>query len=225
MLVGDEALTIKKDGDIRTGVWAEDGILAGINQEDIDAQTGTGPDAKKYAIFMIDDDELSPTKGKAITTPDIATFGIMNESVSKPKVILRKASTADEPLSGARFKIFRYDLSEYTQDRKYGKDYYESEASGIYGIGRFPEGTYYLLETKVPDGASADNLGKVFVLTIKNGGVKENEIGRPVTLDSMIAQMEDGEAKAITFTKKVNDEEVADIDAFKDWIKANRSPG
>ena len=82
---------------------------------------------------MIDEDELSPTKGKAVATPDIATFGIMNESVSKPKVILRKVSTADEPLHGAHFKIFRYDLSEYTQDREYGKDYYESTVSGVYG--------------------------------------------------------------------------------------------
>ena len=229
VLVGDEALTIKKDGDIRTGVWAEDGILAGINQEDIDAQTGTGPDAKKYAIFMIDDDELSPTKGKAITTPDIATFGVMNESVSKPKVILRKVSTADEPLHGAHFKIFRYDLSEYTQDREYGKDYYESTVSGVYGIGRFPEGTYYLLETKVPDGASAGNLGKVFVLTVKNGSVKEKKIGRPVTVDSMIARMEGGVAVAITFTKEIEADgvknKVVDIDGFKAWIKENRSPG
>ncbi|MBP5291616.1 MAG: hypothetical protein J6Y90_03240, partial [Lachnospiraceae bacterium] len=227
VLVGDEALTITKEGDRRTGVWAEDGILAGITQEDLDAQTGTGPDAKKYAIFLIDDTPGS-NKGKAVTTPDIATYGVMNETVAKHEVILRKVSWADVPLVGARFRIFRYDLTEYTEGQEPGKNYYESTASGVYFVGKFPEGKYYLIETKVPDGVPDVNLGKVFLLTISSGGVKEKELGRDyITKTVIMKEGSDTVPKTFTMDKVEGGvtTKVADIEAFKAWAKVNAKPG
>lgn len=118
------------------------------------------------------------TKG-ASTTDTVNIYTIMNVNPIKRKVILRKvAKDTYTPLAGARFRIFRADLSEITDGQPTTgegasvtkKGYYESLASGVYFIGQLPEGKYYLVETGVPAGAETDdNLGKVFTLEIKDG--------------------------------------------------------
>ena len=168
VLLGEAALTIPDD---KTGSpWAD--VLSRISETDIRKQTGTGENAKNYALFKID-----PETGRAVAEPDIAAFGIMNVSTAERKVILRK-TVEDKytPLDGAKFRIFRADLSEIT-DTDFGYDSakkcFISLASGVYFIGKLPEGKYYLVETAAPSGAAANNAGKVFTLEVKDGMVKE----------------------------------------------------
>lgn len=136
----------------------------GLTEDDIEAQTSDG--AVKYAIFFYD-----KSTGKAVTTPDIATFGILNVAQAERKVLLRKtgkkADNSYEILQGAHFLIFRPDLTEVTEGQEAGKNYYESLASGIWFIGSLPYGKYYLVETAAPAGYSA---GKVYVLQVREDG-------------------------------------------------------
>ena len=62
---------------------------------------------------------------------------------------------------------------------------YNSLASGVYFIDQLPEGRYYLVETKIPDsGAAGSNLGKVFVLEVKDGMVREVETDQTITISA-----------------------------------------
>ena len=64
---------------------------------------------------------------------------------------------------------------------------YNSLASGVYFIDQLPEGRYYLVETKIPDsGAAGSNLGKVFVLEVKDGMVREVETDQTISADETI---------------------------------------
>lgn len=160
-------------------------ILQDIDETDVKAQTGTGDEAKGYAIFLIDG-----ATGKAVAStdtaeaPNIATFGIMNKSVREHKVILAKVGEELAALEGAMFRVFRADMTEVV-----GPDYdntdhcYKSLASGVYLIDTLPEGKYYVVEVGAPtkeDGESTtdynQNVGKVFELTINSGGVTQKLI-------------------------------------------------
>ena len=207
VLVGDSALTIPTD---KTGtVWADDGVLANITEADITAQTGNGTDAKKYAIFQIDGDSTSTTYGKAITTPDIATFGIMNTAGSR-KVILRKVDgTSYTSLESAWFRIFTFDMQEIKNSdwkTESGKSGYKSLASGVYFIDTLPVGKYYLVETVAPTKAGgtdttaySTNVGKVFSLEVTTG-----DIGNP-TVATTLSSLTDVPASLKTWATSGTD--------------------
>ncbi len=96
------------------------------------------------------------------TAPDIAYFGVMNESAYTRRVMLKKVDENNVALEGARFRIFRADGSEVKDGMESGKTDYESGRSGVYFIGELPYGTYYLVEVQAPTGYTK----KDFVLTV-----------------------------------------------------------
>ncbi len=111
----------------------------------------------------------------------------MNESAIEHKVILRKVTTDHTALSGGQFRIFRSDLTEYTNGRPTyttsenevkSKGYYEAGTSGVWFIGNLPIGTYYLFEQAVPTDANDSNAGKVFVLNVTADGIEKKELGK-----------------------------------------------
>jgi len=173
VLVGDAALQ---------GAGVD--VLVNITQEQIIAQTGTGDDKKDAAIFLID-----PTTGKAVTTPDIAKYGIMNTSTAERKVILRKVSNTYASLEGAVFEILRYDhtLVSSTDISGATTTSFTSGASGVYFIDMLPFGTYYLHEKTIPSGyqeVTAGNDGNWFILTVNENGVgyeKATDTGTAIT--------------------------------------------
>jgi uncharacterized surface anchored protein len=174
VLVGSGSLT--RPAEASGTIWAADGVLSGITQDMIDAQTAQYTadmtdyhltEAAQYAIFRIND------SGKASPAPDIAAFGILNQPKAKRKVILKKASQNYQPLTGAQFRMFRADLSEVTEGQGAG-GCYESGTAGTYFSGRLPYGLYYILETQAPSGYGG-NAGKVFVLRVDAGGKSLSE--------------------------------------------------
>ena len=164
----------------------------------------------------------------------------MNVLPYKRKVALRKADvtktsesiTGVTSLSGARFRIFRADMTEVTdgQPMNDGKPvgYYESGKSGVYFMGKLPFGTYYLVETVAPTGYTG-NLGKVFTLTV----------GKDTTAEggSEGGGSEGGSAKAagtkVDFLVKLNvdttgmnakEKENAIVEAFRVYRKTGENP-
>lgn len=86
-----------------------------------------------------------------------------------------KADHRYEALPAARFRIFRADITEFTDGQEQGKNYYESLSNGVYFIGKLPYGKYYLVETQAPTDYSTNNTGKVFILTVNAEGVADPE--------------------------------------------------
>ena len=188
VLVGDKALA-KEDLDTTAA-----GYLTDINTTEIEGQTvlyktayqDTESDYDKYAVFLIDG-----TTSKAVTTPDIAKYGIMNSSTAKREVILSKVSKESRsytPLDGAEFEILRYDhtLVSGTDINGVTTTSFISGASGVYFIDMLPYGTYYLHEKIIPSGyqeETAGNNGNWFILTVSKNGVgyeRKNDMGDPV---------------------------------------------
>ncbi|MBQ9064513.1 MAG: hypothetical protein IJ123_03605 [Blautia sp.] len=151
------------------------------------------PDDKYVEAYKVQTEPAVGATGTAPAVPAKYQYHIMNISEKQRKVILRKtAMDTYTSLPGARFRIFRSDMSEITEGQPAagagagaagagagaaGKGYYESGDSGVYFIGQLPEGRYYLLETAVPSGAAGSNAGKVFILTIDAGGASQKETG------------------------------------------------
>ncbi|MBP5291768.1 MAG: hypothetical protein J6Y90_04040, partial [Lachnospiraceae bacterium] len=186
LLVGQTALDGYKatDRDTRTDEWRTGGVLAYIGEAQIKSQIGT-TNPKMFAIFEIDSDPNSSTYGKAMPASDIARFGIVNESVNKPRIILRKLSPIYSVLSGAHFRIFKLNLEEVTYAWPVGKSHYESTLhSGVFFAGRLPMGKYYIVETRKPDEAKDENTGKVFEMTIDANGVTKKRIGEDLLTGS-----------------------------------------
>ena len=173
VLVGDKALA-KDDLDATAA-----GYLTNISTETITGQTvlyktayqDTESDYDKYAVFLIDS-----TTSRAVTTPDIAKYGIMNTSTAERKAILRKVSNTFTPLDGAVFEILRYDhtLVSSTDINGATTTSFTSGNSGVYFIDKLPFGTYYLHETTIPSGyqkVTAGDDGNWFILTVNENGV------------------------------------------------------
>ena len=153
----------------------------GLTQADVQAQTGTGTDARRFAVFLLDDTG-KVVKEEGSIAPDIAAYGIMNESIFGQEVILRKIVNGTyAPLEDAAFQILRSDRTKVKGSDIYGtKDVTafssgsstdENRNSGVFYIGDLSYGTYYVHETTVPNGysklATDDNW---FVLTVDEDG-------------------------------------------------------
>ena len=157
----------------------------------------------------------------------IKQYQIMNTVSAQRKVALRKAEvskgddssiTSVTSLSGARFRIFRADLTEVTEGQPVdgaGKPlgYYESKASGVYFMGRLPYGTYYLVETKAPFGYSG-NAGKVFRLTVGKDTTEGGTTAAGVTVDN---------EHEVVKLKKTSSEEVI-VEAFRHFMTTGENP-
>lgn len=134
-----------EDADTRMNEWAAGKPLSDITRETLNAQIrleGEEED-RQFAIFLYD-----AATDKALTSPDIARYGVMNYA-DRHKVVLKKVERGSDdtqpPLSGATFDILRFDRMVVAGDVTSG-------ANGLIWIGRLPEGTYYLHEKTVPAG-------------------------------------------------------------------------
>ena len=128
-------------------------------------QTGEGAEARNYAIFKID-----PDTGRAVATPDIATYGILNVSAARRKVILRKVEeNTYKPLENAVFEILRYDRTQVSGTDVNGNTVtsFTSLSNGAYFIDMLPYGTYYLHETQDTSEQVTDIW---FILTVNENG-------------------------------------------------------
>ena len=163
-----------------TGLWATNEVLGGITTENVTAQRGTvtvtdGKYERDYAIFRIDS-----ATGKAVTTPDIAKYGIVNLPVADRKVMLRKVEKKSDntwiPLQGAQFRLLDYDLTPHDFGKKADgtdaeSDYMRaSDSEGVFFIGRLPLGVYYLEETEAPESYQEPNDGTYYKLTVSATG-------------------------------------------------------
>jgi len=145
------------------------GVLKDITKEVLEARLGTGEDKKDAAIFLMDKDTDSGNSDIAVVIPDISKYGILNISSEQRKAILKKTDSENTPLTGAKFDILRYDRSVVDSGTVSGE-------SGAFWIGKLPFGTYYLHETKVPDGyASLETRDNWFRVTVNDKGVVVSE--------------------------------------------------
>ncbi|MBR5741933.1 MAG: hypothetical protein IKX91_05185, partial [Firmicutes bacterium] len=157
VLVGSGNLTVPGT---RVNEWA--GVLQNVTDGWISAQTAgysleyaTG----NYAIFRIDDSD------RAAQLPDIASYGVMNNSTHLRKVILKKVeSNSYDPVPGATFDI----LSQDRLTVVYGA---VSGNAGALWIGTLPYGMYYIHERVVPSGyKAAFTDGNWYRLTVNESG-------------------------------------------------------
>ncbi len=149
------------------------------------------------------------TRAATGTEPAEYQYRIMNTSTFERKVILRKTDGSYTALANTKFRIFRADLSEYTEGRPAGQSYYESGPSGAYFIGRLPYGRYYLLET---EGRGA---GKVFILTVNGPDAMKKELGKSAN-DSETLLVSGG--NAVVFGGETSD---ARVTAMRNWLRDN----
>ncbi|MCR5664856.1 MAG: hypothetical protein K6G17_08320 [Oscillospiraceae bacterium] len=99
----------------------------------------------------------------ALDIPDIAAYGIVNETVAKRKVVLRKIDGTDlGTLKGAKFDILRSDRTVLAENLV-------SDDNGVFYIGWLPYGVYYLHEKEMP-GSSYDDAKCYFTLTVTEDG-------------------------------------------------------
>ncbi len=139
-------------------------------------------DEDKYVeVYKVQTEAAKAATATEPAEPAKYQYHIMNTPTIQRKVILKKvAASTYTPLPGAKFRIFRADMSEII-DTDYGYNAtdkcFTSLASGVYFIGDLPEGRYYLLETGVPSGAAGTNAGKVFILIVDTNGVTQRSLG------------------------------------------------
>ena len=119
-----------------------------------------------------DEKYAMPTGTIAQDANTVDIYTVMNVDARTGRVILKKVNADNVPLSGARFKVYRADMTEIKNADYKSDGYYESLASGVFFIGDLPYGTYYLHETYVPSGyekltTTNDNW---FILTVNENG-------------------------------------------------------
>ena len=171
VLVGDKAMG-KTELDASAATYLE-----GITTTVISGQTALykaeyrdeDSDYDKYAIFLIDSDSTSDTYNKAVATPDIAAYGIMNVSTVTQKVILDKITNTKDTLPGAVFELLAYDRSVMEASLTSGTADEESmRYGGAFYVGRLPQGIYYVHEKTVPSGY--DGTKTWWTLTVSRTG-------------------------------------------------------
>ena len=129
----------------RAEAWA--GVLSGIDQNAVNAQRGTPDSNGKYprdsAVFLID-----RTTNKAVTTPDIAKYGIVNYQNIERMVILDKINKSTRAtIPGAAFDVLSVDRSVKMTGLTSGTDISGTQTGGAFYVGMLPLGKYYLHET------------------------------------------------------------------------------
>ena len=159
VLVGESTLEGAAEADPRSGIWATD-VLSGITEGNVNAQISKEilgePQDRVYVIFLIDS-----TTGKAVATPDIAKYGVMNVSTAKTETILRKVEQPwTHSLSGAKFDLLYYDGSVAA------KDLISTVPSGVFFLDDLPKGIYFLHEKTIPTGYS--DATPFFVLIVQD---------------------------------------------------------
>jgi len=151
-----------------------------IHRKSSDAATSYDVEVYKKVTRTITDGQ---------TTQDVLQYIIQNESLMKRRVVLRKVvQNSYESLAGARFRIFRADLTEVTDGQPVyasgdslptgknigdSKGYYESVDSGVYFVNQLPHGFYYLVEIAAPAGAASSNKDKAFELRVEDNMVRQ----------------------------------------------------
>ena len=141
-----------------------DTIVSELTEEDIQKQTGTGEDKKRYAIFLVNDE-------KAVKVPDIARFGVMNISKNTQETILTKTD-GEEPIPDMIFDLIRYDRTVIEENCKSGK-------RGAFWIGSLPYGIYYLHEKNVGDQyAHLPEGDNWFELTVDENGIESKRMNK-----------------------------------------------
>ena len=114
--------------------------------------TVTEVETAKTKLVKVGDAYTLPGTAGANAEGTVGIYSVMNVSPLTRKVILKKVKAAGdpyEPLDGKEFRIYRADLSEYTDGQVSGGGYV-SGASGVYFIGELPYGVYYLEEKADP---------------------------------------------------------------------------
>ena len=135
--------------------------------------TAPGPAPAPTTQFVMGTDGKYTYDNTSTSTNTVDIYTVMNVVEGKSsRVILRKVNADNVPLSGARFKVYRADMTEIKNADYKSDGYYESLASGVFFIGDLPYGTYYLHETYVPSGyekltTTNDNW---FILTVNENG-------------------------------------------------------
>lgn len=200
VLVGDNALNLKTSEaeTVLSGITAQ-AVRAQISVPQVEGEAVS--EDKKFAIFLIGEATASATvteEGaqtetddasageapeepayngpRALTTPDIARFGVMNECVKTQRVMLSNIGSGNAPAEGEEFRIRRYDRTPMRQRNADGgySERFVSDSSGIYFIGDLPYGVYLIEQTASAGGMRLPS--HYFVIRVDENGVS-NERG------------------------------------------------
>lgn len=166
-------------------VWAEQNPHYVVDQQFAIIDDGVTPgnllafrNARENGVSYGSNDSNAPLYGKR---SDSNTAHVIWGPIiaGTRKVILRKVQAESGetvtyvPLSGAKFEIHKGGKEGALIKDGNNNTEFESSASGVYFIGVLPYGTYYICETKTPDGYKkpADPEKNWFILTVAADGV------------------------------------------------------